>query len=119
MPTLTVELEIPGATSIKVDDVCLTAKLADGRSISAPLTWYPRLAHASQEERDNWELHAAGLHIHWADLDEDLSVEMLLAGIPSGESPTSFRHWLEARRAGHPVTIHEIGDGEGEEKEGS
>ena len=119
MGTLVVELEIPGATSIKVDGISVTAKLADGRTISAPLSWYPRLTHASQEERDKWELHAEGQHIHWADLDEDLSVEMLLAGIPSGESPSSIRRWLKARRTGLPVNIHEIGDGEGEEKEGS
>ena len=108
MNSLTVELEIPGAIAIKVTDESLTAELADGRKITAPLGWYPRLVHATQEERDNWELNAEGQHIHWPDLDEDLSVEMLMAGIPSGESPQGFQRWLAAKQAGLPVNIYEI-----------
>ena len=108
MNSLTVQLEIPGAIAIKVTDESLTAELADGRTISAPLAWYPRLVHATQEERDNWELNGEGQHIHWPDLDEDLSVEMLMAGVPSGESPHGFKRWLEAKQAGLPVNIYEI-----------
>ena len=108
MSTLIVELEIPGAVAIGVTDDLLTAQLVDGRTISVPLAWYPRLVDATPKERDNWELHNEGQHIHWPDLDEDLSVEMLMAGIRSGESPSSFQRWLKARRAGLPVTIHEI-----------
>ena len=108
MDTLTVEIEVPGATTLTVAEDALTAQLADGRSISVPLVWYPRLVHATQEERDNWELFGAGRFIHWPDLDEDLSVEGLLAGWASRESEGSFKRWLEAKRAGLPVNIHEI-----------
>jgi hypothetical protein len=61
----------------------LIVDLADGRSISVPLAWYPRLLHATPLERDNWEIAGAGLGIHWPELDEDLSVEGLLRGAPS------------------------------------
>ena len=68
-----VELEVPGATTMIVTDDTLTAELMEGRTISVPLDWYPRLVYATPKERNNWELHAAGQHIHWPDLDEDLS----------------------------------------------
>ena len=99
---------MPDAIAIAVTKDALAAQLSDGRTISAPLAWYPRLVHATQEERDNWEIHAGGQHLHWPDLDEDLSVEMLLTGQSSGESRKSFKRWLTAKRAGLPVTIHEI-----------
>ena len=101
-------IEIPEAIAIKVTDESLTAELHDGRTISVPLSWYPRLTHATPEERDNWELIGTGEGIHWPDLDEDISVEMLLAGVPSGESPGGFKRWLEAKEAGLPVNIYEI-----------
>ena len=75
----------------------LTAELSDGRTISVPLAWYPRLVHAAPEERGNWELIGRGQGIHWPDLDEDISVENLLAGRKSGESQRSFKQWLEAK----------------------
>ena len=104
----TVSVEMLGAVSIAVAEDAVTAQLSDGRKISAPLAWYPRLVHATPEERDNWEIHAGGQHMHWPDLDEDISVEMLLTGQRSGESRRSFQRWLKAKRAGLPVTIHEI-----------
>jgi len=61
----------------------LIVDLADGRSISVPLAWYPLLLHATPQERDNWEIAGAGFGIHWPDIDEDLSVEGLLRGAPS------------------------------------
>jgi len=61
----------------------LTVQLEDGRSISVPLAWYPRLLHASQEERDNWQVAGGGFGIHWPSIDEDLSVEGLLRGAPA------------------------------------
>jgi hypothetical protein len=64
----------------------LIVDLADGRSISVPLVWYPRLLHATPLERDNWEIAGAGFGIHWPELDEDLSVEGLLRGAPSPEA---------------------------------
>ena len=92
MATSTVEPEVPGATALAVTGDTLTAELADGRTISVALAC-------------RWELHAAGQHIHWPDLDEDLSVEGLLAGRPSGEGRESFGRWLEAKRAGRPLTL--------------
>lgn len=61
----------------------LIVDLADGRSISVPMAWYPRLLHATALERDNWQIAGAGFGIHWPDIDEDLSVEGLLRGAPS------------------------------------
>ena len=108
MGTLTVEIEIPETTTLTVTKDTLTAQLTDGRVISVPLAWYPRLVHATQEERNNWEIFGGGRFFHWPDLDEDLSIEGLLGGWPSGESHRSFKRWLEAKQAGLPVTIHEI-----------
>ena len=75
----------------------LIVDLMDGRTISVPLAWFPRLVHGSANERSNWRLIAGGRGIHWTDLDEDISVENLLTGKPSGESQASFKKWLEAR----------------------
>lgn len=75
----------------------LTAELSDGRTISVPLAWYPRLLNATPKERSNWRLIGKGQGIHWNDLDEDVSVEGLLAGRHSGESQASFKRWLEDR----------------------
>ena len=83
----------------------LSAELSDGRTISVPLDWYPRLAHATPRERGTWELIGGGEGIHWPDLDEDISIEGLLAGRRSGESVTSFQRWLAAKRAGRPLTL--------------
>ncbi|HEX2202324.1 MAG TPA: DUF2442 domain-containing protein [Longimicrobium sp.] len=83
---------------MRVTDDALTVELADGRVLSVPLVWYPRLAHGTPEERNHWRLIGRGEGIHWPDLDEDLSVEGLLAGRPSGESQQSLKRWLEGRR---------------------
>ena len=64
----------------------LVVDLADGRSISVPLAWYPRLLHANPHQRDNWQIAGAGFGIHWPDVDEDLSVEGLLRGAPSPQA---------------------------------
>jgi len=87
------------ATEIRVSDEALIIELADGRSVSAPLVWYLRLMHGSPVERSNYRLIGGGEGIHWPDLDEDISVEGVLAGRGSGESPRSFQKWLEARPA--------------------
>jgi hypothetical protein len=94
-----VEIEIPLARTVRVTSDTLHVDLSDGRTISVPLAWFPRLAHASVEERRRWRLIANGRGIHWALLDEDISVEGLLAGRASGESQASLRHWLLARSA--------------------
>ena len=73
-------------------------ELRDGRTVSVPLRWYPRLAHGSPRERERWELIGPGVGIDWPALDEDISVEGLLQGRPSGESDASFQRWLTSRR---------------------
>ena len=87
------------AKSAHVTDEAISVALADGREISAPLAWYPRLLHATAEERKNLRLVGDGDGIHWPDLDEDISIDNLIAGRPSGESQSSFKHWLEQRSA--------------------
>ena len=91
-------------TQVTVTDDTLTADLADGRSISAPLAWYPRLLNATPDERNHWRLIGRGGGIHWPDLDEDISAENLVAGQPSGESQASFQAWL-ASRSGSQRTV--------------
>jgi Protein of unknown function (DUF2442) len=98
MTISTIEMEIPNAERVTVTEDTLSAELSDGRAISVPLTWFPRLVHATPAERANWRLIGRGQGIHWEDLDEDISVEGLLAGRQSGESQTSFKTWLERRR---------------------
>ena len=100
MPTSMVEIEVPNAEGLTTTDDTLSVDLSDGRTISVPLAWFPRLVHASQEERKNWKLIGKGHGIHWQDIDEDISVENLLAGRPSGESLPSLKKWLETRSSG-------------------
>jgi Protein of unknown function (DUF2442) len=96
MSTLTAEAR---AQSVTVTEDTLVVDLNDGRTISVPLAWYPRLLHGTAEERNNWRLIGGQEGIHWPDLDEDISVAGLLAGKPSGESQSSFKRWLEKRGA--------------------
>lgn len=92
------ELRIPAAEHVHVSGDTLSVELSDGRTISAPLAWYPRLLHGSPRERRNWRLIGRGQGIHWESLDEDVSVEALLAGRASAESHASFKKWLDARK---------------------
>ncbi len=92
-----IEVQSVQAVSISVDDGSLCAELSDGRSVSAPLAWYPRLMHATAAERLNFRLIGGGQGIHWPELDESVSVENLLAGKPSAESARSLQRWLTAR----------------------
>jgi len=103
MSTSAMEIEIPFVENVAVSDDTLSVDLSDGRSISVPLGWYPRLSHASSAERKRWRLIGRGVGIHWEDLDEDISVEGLLAGKPSGESQASFSKWL-AKRSSRTTT---------------
>ena len=97
MSISTVEMDIPDAVSVEISDDAITLELSDARSISVPLTWYPRLLHGLPEERNAWRLIGNGQGIHWDRLDEDVSVESLLAGRRSGESQASFKKWLASR----------------------
>ena len=111
-------ISVPEAMTVAVTEDTLTAELSDGRTISVPLAWYPRLVHAAPEERGNWELIGRGQGIHWPDLDEDISVENLLAGRKSGESQRSFKQWLEAKGEGRGLAIYELTAYERESGEG-
>jgi len=75
----------------------LVIRLPDGDKLTIPLDWYPRLQHATERERQNWELLGDGYAIHWPNLDEHIGVEGLLAGRRSGESEKSFQRWLATR----------------------
>ncbi len=94
MSSLVTETQI---TAVAVTEDSLVVDLADGRTVSVPLAWYPRLWHGEQVERDNWRLIGQGEGIHWPDLDEDISVENILYGKPSGESQRSLKGWLAGR----------------------
>ena len=96
MSSLTLEAK---AIDVHVTDDCLSVDLSDGRTISVPLSWYPRLMNGADSERKNWRFIGDKEGIHWPDLDEDISVENLLLGKPSGESQHSFKRWLEQRVA--------------------
>jgi hypothetical protein len=97
MHTSVIEIHVPNAENVSTTEDTLTVDLNDGRTISVPLSWFPRLVQASPEERNNWRLIGQGQGIHWEDIDEDISVEGLLAGKPSGESQASFKKWLQGR----------------------
>ncbi len=100
-------------TQSKAEDILISADemtlvLSDGKTKSVPLSFYPRLIHASQAERDNWQIIGQGEGIRWPDLDEDISVEGIVAGKRSGESRKSFQRWLEAKKAGRRLTLYEL-----------
>ena len=100
MNTSTTDIQIAGAQQVAVTEDTLTVDLIDRRTISVPLGWYPRLLHGTPEERYNWRLIGGGEGIHWPDIDEDIRVDNLLAGKPSGESQQSLQRWLEGRSSG-------------------
>jgi hypothetical protein len=83
--------------TVTTTDDDLIADLSDGRKISVPLSWYPRLADATAEERAYWRLIGHGEGIHWPDLDEDISAANLVLGQPSGESQSSLDRWRRSR----------------------
>lgn len=97
MTTLAVKIEIPYAISVHVSEEALTVELDDGRTVSIPTAWYPRLLNASKIERSDWRLIGNGRGIHWKCIDEDISVEGILAGRPSGETQSSLKKWLDSR----------------------
>lgn len=94
----TVEAQVPVAEHVTVTEDTLSVDLSDGRTISVPLAWFPRLLHGTKKERNNWRLTGKGHGIHWEDLDEDISVENLIFGQASGESQSSFKKWLSSRQ---------------------
>ena len=87
------------AESVHFSEDSLTVRLDDGRSLSVPLAWYPRLLGGTKAEREDYELIGEGEGIHWPELDEDISVDGLLAGRRSAESAASLAKWIEKRGA--------------------
>lgn len=107
MSTLIHEVDLDvRATNVVVTSHHLTVDLEDGRTISVPLSWYPRLAHGSPVEWAKYEIGHFG--IHWPDLDEDISIKGLLLGQKSGESPKSLVKWLDCRGRGEKVPVLEL-----------
>ncbi len=97
MNTLLTEIQVAKGEDVHVTEDTLTVNLADGRTIAIPLAWYPRLLHGTIEARDHWEWIGDNEGIHWPDLDEDISMEGVIAGRRSGESQRSLQRWLEER----------------------
>ncbi len=97
MGSSTTETPVVRAETVIISGDAITVELSDGRSISVPLAWYPRLLHGTPGERSNWRLIGRGSGIHWPELDEDISMGNLLAGQASGESQESLKRWLSQR----------------------
>jgi hypothetical protein len=98
MTTSILITEVPIASDVKVTAEALVVALHDGRTVSVPLAWYPRLAEATPAERRKWELIGPGIGIHWPTLDEDISVDALLRGLGSNESASSLNQWRASRQ---------------------
>ena len=103
-----IETQEARALKLRFAAETMIVELSDGRELSVPLAWFPRLVYASKDERKNWELFGGGSSIHWPDLDEDIGIDGLLAGRPSGESKRSFDRWLKAKQEGRGLTIPEL-----------
>ncbi len=97
MNTLMVDIQMVTAQHVEVTEDALIVDFTDGRTASVPLAWYPRLLHASPEERCHWRFIGNGAGIHWPDLDEDISIENILLWQPSQESQASLKRWLLGR----------------------
>jgi hypothetical protein len=99
MTTSPIDLKLALAQDVQVTADTLVVELIDGRTLSVPVSWYPRLAHGTAAERARWQLIGRGHGVNWPELDEDISVEDLLAGRRSGESQPSLQRWLGSRKA--------------------
>ena len=97
MTTSAPDVVVAVAVSVRVDEDALVVELSDGRTILAPLSWYPRLVHATRAERDDVRLTGGGRGIQWPQIDEDISVASILGGRPSMERPDSLKRWLAGR----------------------
>src|SRR5688500_12765980 len=97
MSNFATDISAPTAQQVSFTDDALEVHLTDGRTITAPLAWYPSLTPATSTERKNWRMIGRGEGIHWPELDEDISVAGVLAGKHSGESQNSLKRWLQNR----------------------
>ena len=104
MSSLVIEIQTAIVQNVTVTDDTLMFDLTDGRTVSVPLAWYPRLWYGEHGERNNWRVIGQGEGIHWPDLDEDISVQNVLWGKPSGESQRSLKQWMAERsKQGKPI----------------
>jgi len=97
MTSSATETAVALAVRVELTAERLAVDLTDGRTIAVPTAWFPRLVHATDAERAQWRLIGAGRGIHWPAVDEDIAIEDLLAGRPSGECQESLRKWLAGR----------------------
>jgi hypothetical protein len=97
MNTSATEIEEARAQEVRVGADSLVVELVDGRTLTVPLAWFPRLWYGSEEERARFEILGDGRYVHWPDLDEDLTIAGMLAGRRSGESADSLKRWLASR----------------------
>lgn len=105
-PSAVVVLVLPRIVNVIIDGDTLSVDLEDGRTVSVPVGWYPRLAHGTPAERANFQISAAGYGIHWPELDEDIGVEGLVLGKKSTESPASLERWLQRRQRTQAQSRH-------------
>lgn len=98
MPSAVETLKLYRIVNVEVTDDTLTVDIEDGRTLSVPIGWFPRLAHGTPGERANFQISGAGYAIHWPDLDEDIGLEGLLLGKKSSESSSSLEKWLRERQ---------------------
>lgn len=98
MTSLPIESSPALISGVRVGKDVLVVELSDGRVVSVPLVWYPRLLHGTPSECSEWRLIGHGKGVHWPSLDEDIAVDDVLAGRRSGESPESLGRWLESRK---------------------
>ena len=91
-------MPVCSAQSVVLSDDALCVELSDGRALSVPLAWFPRLLHVTPEERSRYRMIGGGEGLHWEGLDEDISVESLLFGRRSSESPESLAKWARERK---------------------
>ena len=107
MSIATIDVQ-PRVHNVRFTDDLLTVHIEDGRVVSAPLSWYPRLVHATPDERNDWRMFedSDGRDIiFWERLDELIPVVALLAGVPSRESKRSLEHWLSERNSPSPSSV--------------
>ena len=97
IPSVAATVALSKIIRVGVNDDTLSVDLEDGRTISVPIGWYPRLAYGTPTERGNFQISGAGYGVHWPDLDEDVGIEGMLLGKRSAESLTSFEQWLRRR----------------------
>jgi len=97
MLSAAVTVALPRVVDVRVTEDTLSMDLDDGRTISVPIGWYPRLAAGSPQEQSQFVVSSAGYAVHWPELDEDIGVEGLLFGKRSTESAASFERWLSQR----------------------